>query len=112
MCTQSIITSPLPTVDNPHTPDTASPPSSSSQCTLSPPACNLPSRNMQALLLGYRENGIGAMAQAWTYVDMAILIAQDLGMHRSADGGIGKRLVGCCLACGSWKRGKGLCYYE
>ncbi|THV03041.1 hypothetical protein K435DRAFT_775205 [Dendrothele bispora CBS 962.96] len=37
------------------------------------------------LLMGYREIGIGAMAQSWTYVGMAIRMAQDLGMHRSAD---------------------------
>ncbi|KIL66147.1 hypothetical protein M378DRAFT_75687 [Amanita muscaria Koide BX008] len=37
------------------------------------------------LLLGYREIGIGAMAQAWTYIGMAIRMAQDLGMHRCAD---------------------------
>ncbi len=36
--------------------------------------------------MGYREIGIGAMASAWTYVGMAIRMAQDLGMHRSADG--------------------------
>ena len=45
------------------------------------------SSTCQALLLmGYREIGIGAMAQAWTYIGMAIRMAQDLGMHRSADG--------------------------
>jgi hypothetical protein len=38
------------------------------------------------LLMGYREIGIGAMAQAWTYIGMAVRMAQDLGMHRSADG--------------------------
>jgi len=38
------------------------------------------------LLIGYREVGIGAMAEAWTYIGMAIRMAQDLGMHRSADG--------------------------
>lgn len=37
------------------------------------------------LLLGYREIGIGAMAQAWIYVGMAIRMAQDLGIHKSAD---------------------------
>ncbi|KAL0946295.1 hypothetical protein HGRIS_012543 [Hohenbuehelia grisea] len=37
------------------------------------------------LLMGYREVGIGAMAQAWTYIGMAIRMAQDLGLHRSAD---------------------------
>jgi hypothetical protein len=48
------------------------------------------------LLLGYREIGIGAMAQAWTYIGMAIRMAQDLGLHRNAEGwsrpGIGGRL--------------------
>lgn len=48
--------------------------------------------------MGYREIGIGAMAQAWTYVGMAIRMAQDLGMHRSADGWaraeLGGRLFG------------------
>ncbi|KAL4071784.1 fungal-specific transcription factor domain-containing protein [Scleroderma citrinum] len=38
------------------------------------------------LLLGYRELGIGAMAQAWMYTGMAVRMAQDLGMHRAADG--------------------------
>ncbi|KAL0071192.1 hypothetical protein AAF712_001757 [Marasmius tenuissimus] len=38
------------------------------------------------LLMGYREIGIGAMGEAWTYVGMAIRMAQDLGMHRRADG--------------------------
>ncbi|KAG6336398.1 hypothetical protein ID866_2692 [Astraeus odoratus] len=46
------------------------------------------------LLLGYRELGIGAMAQAWMYTGMAVRMAQDLGMHRAADGwvraGLGK----------------------
>jgi Fungal specific transcription factor domain len=37
------------------------------------------------LLLGYREIGIGDMAQAWIYVGMAVRMAQDLGMHKSAD---------------------------
>jgi len=37
------------------------------------------------LLLGYREVGIGAMAQAWIYVRMAITMAQDLGMHKTAE---------------------------
>ncbi|PFH48929.1 hypothetical protein AMATHDRAFT_195711 [Amanita thiersii Skay4041] len=54
---------------------------------------------VQALLLmGYRELGIGAMAQAWTYIGMAIRMAQDLGMHRCADRwarvGLGGRLFG------------------
>lgn len=55
-----------------------------------------PSTCQSLLLMGYREIGIGAMAQAWTYVGMAIRMAQDLGMHRSADGwqreGLGGRL--------------------
>lgn len=38
------------------------------------------------LLLGYREVGIGAMAQAWIYVRMAVTMAQDLGMHKTAEG--------------------------
>jgi hypothetical protein len=37
------------------------------------------------LLLGYREVGIGAMAQAWIYMRMAIAMAQDLGMHKTAE---------------------------
>ncbi|KAH9974092.1 fungal-specific transcription factor domain-containing protein [Lactifluus volemus] len=37
------------------------------------------------ILMGYREIGIGAMAQAWLYVGMAIRMAQDLGIHKSAD---------------------------
>ncbi|EAU83952.2 hypothetical protein CC1G_09834 [Coprinopsis cinerea okayama7 len=45
-----------------------------------------PSTCQALLLMGYREVGIGAMAQAWTYIGMAIRMAQDLGMHRSADG--------------------------
>lgn len=44
--------------------------------------------------MGYREIGIGAMALAWTYIGMAIRMAQDLGMHRNAEGwrrpGLGK----------------------
>jgi len=38
------------------------------------------------LLMGYREIGIGAMTFAWTFVGMAVRMAQDLGMHRNADG--------------------------
>ncbi|KAF9563839.1 hypothetical protein CPC08DRAFT_721409 [Agrocybe pediades] len=45
-----------------------------------------PSTCQALLLMGYREIGIGAMAQAWTYIGMGIRMAQDLGMHRSADG--------------------------
>ncbi|TFY71776.1 hypothetical protein EVG20_g1228 [Dentipellis fragilis] len=44
------------------------------------------SSTCQALLLmGYREIGIGAMAQAWLYIGMAVRMAQDLGIHKSAD---------------------------
>ncbi|THH11444.1 hypothetical protein EW146_g8047 [Bondarzewia mesenterica] len=44
------------------------------------------SSTCQALLLmGYREIGIGAMAQAWIYVGMAVRMMQDLGLHMSAD---------------------------
>jgi hypothetical protein len=45
-----------------------------------------PSTVQALLLLAYREVGIGAMAQAWTYTGMAVRMAQDLGMHRRADG--------------------------
>lgn len=48
-------------------------------------AASRPSTCQALLLMGYREVGIGAMAQAWTYIGMAIRMAQDLGMHRSAD---------------------------
>ena len=37
------------------------------------------------LLLCYREIGIGAMAQAWIYMRMAVTMAQDLGMHKTAE---------------------------
>ncbi|KAF8909626.1 fungal-specific transcription factor domain-containing protein [Gymnopilus junonius] len=61
-------------------------------------ASSRPSTCQALLLMGYREIGIGAMAQAWTYIGMAIRMAQDLGMHRSADGwervGLGGRLFG------------------
>ncbi|KAJ7662169.1 fungal-specific transcription factor domain-containing protein [Mycena polygramma] len=36
------------------------------------------------LLMGFREIGIGAMAQAWIYIGMAVRMAQDLGMQRGA----------------------------
>ncbi|KAG1743751.1 fungal-specific transcription factor domain-containing protein [Suillus paluster] len=49
-------------------------------------ASSLPSTVQALLLLGYRELGIGAMAQAWVYTGMAVRMAQDLGMHRAADG--------------------------
>lgn len=46
------------------------------------------------LLMSYREIGIGAMAHAWIYCGAAVRMAQDLGMHRSAEGwaraGLGK----------------------
>jgi hypothetical protein len=61
-------------------------------------AISRPSTVQALLLLGYREIGIGAMAQAWVYIGMAVRMAQDLGMHRSADGwarvGLGGRLFG------------------
>ncbi|KAH8112249.1 fungal-specific transcription factor domain-containing protein [Phellopilus nigrolimitatus] len=44
-----------------------------------------PSTCQALLLMGYREIGIGAMAQSWLYVGMAVRMAQDLGMHRSSD---------------------------
>ncbi|KAI0037058.1 fungal-specific transcription factor domain-containing protein, partial [Vararia minispora EC-137] len=37
------------------------------------------------LLMGYREVGIGAMAQAWLYIGMAIRMAHDLGLHKKAN---------------------------
>ncbi|KAG2057972.1 hypothetical protein BDR06DRAFT_951074 [Suillus hirtellus] len=49
-------------------------------------ASSMPSTVQALLLLGYREIGIGAMAQAWVYTGMAVRMAQDLGMHRAADG--------------------------
>jgi hypothetical protein len=49
-------------------------------------ASSMPSTVQALLLLGYRELGIGAMAQAWVYTGMAVRMAQDLGMHRQADG--------------------------
>lgn len=53
-----------------------------------------PSTCQALLLLGYREIGIGAMAQAWVYIGMAVRMAQDLGMHRSADGWVRAGLGG------------------
>ncbi|KAG8928581.1 hypothetical protein FRC01_005706 [Tulasnella sp. 417] len=35
------------------------------------------------LLMGYREIGLGTMAQAWLYLGVAIRSAQDVGLHRS-----------------------------
>lgn len=37
------------------------------------------------LLLAYREIGCGANAQSWTYLGMAIRMAQDLGLFRDVD---------------------------
>ena len=53
-----------------------------------------PSTVQALLLLGYREVGIGAMAQAWLYIGMAVRMAQDLGLHKNADkwSGVGKVL--------------------
>ncbi|KDQ54162.1 hypothetical protein JAAARDRAFT_38766 [Jaapia argillacea MUCL 33604] len=48
-------------------------------------ASSRPSTCQALLLMGYREVGIGAMAQAWLYIGMAVRMAQDLGMHKSAD---------------------------
>jgi hypothetical protein len=59
-------------------------------------ASSRPATVQALLLLGYREAGIGDMSLSWTYVGMAIRMAQDLGMHRLADGwkrsGLGGRL--------------------
>ncbi|KAF9030317.1 hypothetical protein BDZ89DRAFT_985448 [Hymenopellis radicata] len=57
-------------------------------------ASSRPTTCQALLLMGYREIGIGAMAQAWTYIGMAIRMAQDLGMHRSADGWARQELGG------------------
>ncbi|KAL6306894.1 fungal-specific transcription factor domain-containing protein [Sparassis latifolia] len=48
-------------------------------------AASRPSTCQALLLMGYREIAIGAMAQAWLYVGMAVRMAQDLGLHKSAD---------------------------
>ena len=37
------------------------------------------------LLLAYREIGCGAMARSWTYVGMAVRMAQDMGLFRDVD---------------------------
>lgn len=37
------------------------------------------------LLLAYREIGCGAMAKSWTFVGMAVRMAQDLGLFRDVD---------------------------
>ncbi|KAF8178184.1 fungal-specific transcription factor domain-containing protein [Mycena galopus ATCC 62051] len=49
-------------------------------------ASSLASTCQALLLMGFREIGIGAMAQAWIYIGMAVRMAQDLGMQRDADG--------------------------
>lgn len=49
-------------------------------------ASSRPATVQALLLMAYREGGIGDMSLAWTYVGMAIRMAQDLGMHRLADG--------------------------
>ena len=36
--------------------------------------------------MGYHEIGIGAMTLTWTFISMAVCMAQDLGMHQNADG--------------------------
>lgn len=48
-------------------------------------AASRPSTCQALLLLAYREIGIGAMAQAWLYVGMAVRMAHDLGLHKCAD---------------------------
>ena len=57
-------------------------------------AASRPSTCQSLLLLGFREIGIGAMAQAWLYIGMAVRMAQDLGLHKNADkwSGVGKVL--------------------
>ncbi|KAG7095560.1 hypothetical protein E1B28_006297 [Marasmius oreades] len=61
-------------------------------------ASSRPETCQALLLMGYREIGIGAMTEAWMYVGLAIRMAQDLGMHRRADGWaravLGGRLFG------------------
>ncbi|KAJ7481823.1 fungal-specific transcription factor domain-containing protein [Mycena latifolia] len=57
-------------------------------------AASRPSTCQALLLMGYREIGIGAMAQAWIYIGMAVRMAQDLGMQRDADGW--GKLFGAC----------------
>ncbi|PCH37572.1 hypothetical protein WOLCODRAFT_84184 [Wolfiporia cocos MD-104 SS10] len=48
-------------------------------------AASRPSTVQALLLLAYREVGIGAMAQAWLFVGMAVRMAQDLGLHKRAE---------------------------
>ena len=38
------------------------------------------------LLIGYREISIGAITLAWTFISMAVCMAQDLSMHWNANG--------------------------
>ncbi|KAJ7076495.1 fungal-specific transcription factor domain-containing protein [Mycena belliarum] len=57
-------------------------------------AASRPSTCQALLLMGYREIGIGAMAQAWIYIGMAVRMAQDLGMQRDADGWVKGRRGG------------------
>ncbi|KAJ6622771.1 fungal-specific transcription factor domain-containing protein [Mycena sp. CBHHK59/15] len=66
-------------------------------------AASRPSTCQALLLMGYREIGIGAMAQAWIYIGMAVRMAQDLGMQRDADGWVraGVRDGGGTLFCGT-----------
>ncbi|EIW59003.1 uncharacterized protein TRAVEDRAFT_123493 [Trametes versicolor FP-101664 SS1] len=56
-----------------------------------------PSTCQALLLLGYREVGIGAMAQAWMHIGMAVRMAQDLGLHKSAEkwATVGHALFSC-----------------
>jgi hypothetical protein len=61
------------------------------------------------LLMGFREIGIGAMAQAWIYIGMAVRMAQDLGMQRDADGWVraGVRVGGKYTTGDEGRTGKG-----
>ncbi|KAI0057305.1 hypothetical protein BV25DRAFT_1831290 [Artomyces pyxidatus] len=52
---------------------------------IAPDASSRPVTCQALLLMGYREIGIGAMAQSWLYVGVAVRMAQDLGIHKSAD---------------------------
>ncbi|KAF5369399.1 hypothetical protein D9758_002493 [Tetrapyrgos nigripes] len=57
-----------------------------------------PSTCQALLVMGYQEVGVASMTRGWSFVGMAIRMAQDLGMHRSADRwtrlGLGGRLFG------------------
>ncbi|KAJ7248172.1 fungal-specific transcription factor domain-containing protein [Mycena haematopus] len=77
-------------------------------------ASSLASTCQALLLMGFREIGIGAMAQAWIYIGMAVRMAQDLGMQRDADGWVragvmvgGKYASGSGSAVRREGRGKG-----